>query len=195
MYIHYFVIIWSWAGAFIWTNLNSLHLRMLCVKFGWNCPSGSREEDFFLFFQCISAIWLLSPLGKGRGPSFEQTWVPFTQTCFVLSLVKISPVVLVKKMKMRKVYRQTDRQTDGRTTDNRRSEKLTWAFSSGELKKFLNLPSWFYSRYPPQSFRCKLPRYLIKRAFQVLFLTLSVIIYLVRIPTLWTMKTIRNNSR
>ena len=26
-------------------------------------------------------------------------------------------------------------QTDGRTTDNRRSEKLTWAFSSGELKQ------------------------------------------------------------
>ena len=30
--------------------------------------------------------------------------------------------------------RQTDGRTDGQTTDNRRSEKLTWAFSSGELK-------------------------------------------------------------
>ena len=29
---------------------------------------------------------------------------------------------------------QTDRQTDGQTTDNKRSEKITWAFSSGELK-------------------------------------------------------------
>ena len=28
----------------------------------------------------------------------------------------------------------TDRQTDRQTTDNRWSEKLTWAFSSGELK-------------------------------------------------------------
>ena len=28
---------------------------------------------------------------------------------------------------------QTDGQTEGRTTDNRRSEKLTWAFSSSEL--------------------------------------------------------------
>ena len=34
-------------------------------------------------------------------------------------------------MKMWKVYRQTDRQTDD---GNRWSEKLTWAFSSGELK-------------------------------------------------------------
>ena len=31
------------------------------------------------------------------------------------SLVEISPVVLEKKMKMRKLYRQTDGRTDGRT--------------------------------------------------------------------------------
>ena len=41
------------------------------------------------------------------------------------SLVEIGPVVLERKMKMWKVYR--------RTTDNRRSEKPTWPFSSGEL--------------------------------------------------------------
>ena len=47
MYFHYFVIIspWKRAGPFIWTNLNPLHPRMLCVKFGWNWPSGSGEED------------------------------------------------------------------------------------------------------------------------------------------------------
>ena len=37
-------------------------------------------------------------------------------------------------MKMWKVYRRTDRQTDRQTTDDRWSEKPTWAFSSGELK-------------------------------------------------------------
>ena len=31
---------------FIWTNLNPLHPRMLCAKFGWNWPSGSEEEWF-----------------------------------------------------------------------------------------------------------------------------------------------------
>ena len=45
-------------------------------------------------------------------------------------------------MKMWKVYRQTVRQkdgrTDGQTKDNRRSEKLTWAFSLGELKMKLS---------------------------------------------------------
>ena len=41
---------------------------------------------------------------------------PFTQECFVPSLVEIGPVVLEKKMKMWKVYRQTDGHTD-RLTD------------------------------------------------------------------------------
>ena len=42
-------------------------------------------------------------------------------------------------MKMWKVYRQTDRRTDIQTTDNRWSEKLTWAFSSDELKTIKQL--------------------------------------------------------
>ena len=58
------------------------------------------------FCQSIFAISQLSPLGKGRGPSFEQTWIPFTQGCFVPSLVEISLVVLEKKLKMWKVYRR-----------------------------------------------------------------------------------------
>ena len=43
---------------------------------------------------------------------------------------KFGPVVLEKKVKMWKIYRQTDRQT----TNDRWSERLTWAFSSDELK-------------------------------------------------------------
>ena len=46
--------------------------------------------------------------------------------------VEIGPVVLEKKMKMWKVYGRTDGRTDRQT--DRWSEKLTWAFSSGELK-------------------------------------------------------------
>ena len=36
---------WKKAGPFIWTNLNPLHPRMLCAKFGSNWPSGSGDED------------------------------------------------------------------------------------------------------------------------------------------------------
>jgi hypothetical protein len=41
---------------------------------------------------------LLSPLGEGQFPSFEQTWIPSPQGWFLLSLVKIGPVVLEKKI-------------------------------------------------------------------------------------------------
>ena len=69
--------------------------------------------------------------------SFDQTWIQFTQGCFVPSLVETGQGVLEEKMKTWKVYRQTNIQTDGHTdrwTDDRRSEKLIWTFSSGELK-------------------------------------------------------------
>ena len=55
-------------------------------------------EKVFSFHQCILAISLLSPLGKGCGPSFEQIWIPITQACFVLSLFKIGQVVQEKKI-------------------------------------------------------------------------------------------------
>ena len=47
------------------------------------------------------------------------------------SLVKIGLVILETKMKIWKVYRQTYGQTDD---GQQRSEKLIWAFGSGELK-------------------------------------------------------------
>ena len=51
-------------------------------------------QKIFWFRQCFSTILLLSPLGKRRGPSFEQTWIPFTLGCCVLSLVDNGPVIL-----------------------------------------------------------------------------------------------------
>ena len=59
--------------------------------------------------QCIFTISQLSTLWKRCGPSLEQIWISFTRGYFVPSLVAIGPVVLEKKMKIWKVYRQTDR--------------------------------------------------------------------------------------
>ena len=54
--------------SFIWTNLNSLHQRMLCAKFGWNWPSGSGEVwGFFVNVSSLFRNYL--PLEKG-GPFF-----------------------------------------------------------------------------------------------------------------------------
>ena len=101
MYFRYFVIIspWKRAGPFIWTNLNALHTRMLCATFGWNWPNGSEEEDFYKLSIYFYYFPIISSLGRAC-PSFEQTWIPFTQGYFLPSLVAICPVVLEKKMKM-----------------------------------------------------------------------------------------------
>ena len=94
----------------IWSNFNSLRPKMLCAKF---------EIGPFLFkkyilkvCQCIFAILLLSPIRKGRDPSFEQNLNPHHRRIyFVPSLVKSDPMVL-EKMNMWKFYSQTDRLTD-----------------------------------------------------------------------------------
>ena len=89
----------------IWTNLNSVHPRMLCAKFGWNWTIGS-GEDFFLSFQCNFTISQLSPLWEKAWPfiwtnlnPLNPRMLPFTQECFIASLVEIDPVVLEKIFK------------------------------------------------------------------------------------------------
>ena len=66
MYFRYVLIIslWKRTGPFIWTNLNPLHPRTLCAKFGWNWPSGSGEEDFFNFVNEFSLFRDYLPLEK-----------------------------------------------------------------------------------------------------------------------------------
>ena len=71
-------------------NLSPLHIRMICaLKFGWNWPCRSWEEDvnsFLLFFYYPSPSW-----------PFIWTYT-FTQGCFEPSLVEISCMVLEKKI-------------------------------------------------------------------------------------------------
>ena len=46
----------------IWTNLNPLHQRRHCAKFGWNWPSNSGED--FKILSLYFCYFMLSPLGK-----------------------------------------------------------------------------------------------------------------------------------
>ena len=181
-------------------HLMHVHLNKNCVNIRckiniWNSlveiGSVVLEKKIFKFCQCIFAILLLSPLRKGRGPSFEQTWIPFTQGCFVSSLVEIDPVVLEKKIfkflyfryfviifpwkragpfiwtnlnpyiqecfvlvwlklaqwfweedenvkSLRQCKQQQRQQRQRLRTDKLWSEKLPWAFGSGELKTYVN---------------------------------------------------------
>ena len=73
---------------------------------------------------------------NGRGPSFAQTWIPFTQGCFAPSLVETGSVVLEKKMKMWKVYND-DNDSDGQILIRKAHLSLLqrWA------KKFTTTPT------------------------------------------------------
>ena len=50
---------------FILTNLKSIQPQMLCVKFGWNRPSGSVEEDFKMSSIFFMLFRYYLPLEKG----------------------------------------------------------------------------------------------------------------------------------
>jgi hypothetical protein len=82
-----------------------------------------KKSVYFYSFAIISSWKRAIPFVWKKNP----TWIPFTQVWFVPSLVKIGPVVLEKKSKMLKVYRQTDRQTDGRRPTPHLSFQLRWA--------------------------------------------------------------------
>ena len=76
MYFCYFVIIspWNRAWSFLWTNLNYLHPRMLCPKFGWNWPSGSGNDLFLNFINVFSLLYYYLQLEEDvPGHSFVRT--------------------------------------------------------------------------------------------------------------------------
>ena len=58
------------------------------------------------WFNVFHYFIIISPWKK-VGPFTWKNYIPITQGYFVSSLVEIGPVVLEKKMKMQKVYRQT----------------------------------------------------------------------------------------
>ena len=64
------------GGPFIWTNLNPLHKRMLCAKFGWNWPRYSGERFIKNFFTVFSPLGFYLPLGKGRALFFNKLESP-----------------------------------------------------------------------------------------------------------------------
>ena len=99
-------------------------------------PHRSPEKPVQINNHICTILWIYPVVEQ----HFEQTWIPFTQEYIVPNLVEIALVVLEKKMKIRKVYRWT--------TDNRQSEKLTWSFSSVNLKSYdyciENMFLWLY---------------------------------------------------
>ena len=138
MYFHYFLIIspWKRAGLFIWTNLNTLHPRMPCAKFGWNWLSGSREEDFFNFVNVFSPFHDYLPLAKGGALRLNKLESPSPRNTLCQVWLKLAQSFREEdeKVKSLQTDRQTDGQTDGQTDDGRQvirkaplSFQLSWA--------------------------------------------------------------------
>ena len=90
----FFVIIspWSMAWPFVWTNLNPLHKKMLCAKFGWNWSTASwgldknvtsnRFINKINIEHCIEFLWRPSSNTLGIGwcskNSGPNVWKPAT---------------------------------------------------------------------------------------------------------------------
>ena len=105
-----------------------------------------------MYIHVLSQVCCYLRLGKMRWTSFEQTWIPLTQSCFVSGWLKLAQW----KRKSNKKIKTTKTQTTT-TTDN--GKKVPWAFSSGKLgilhccqifclmiyanKMFSKISSWF----------------------------------------------------
>ena len=114
---------------FIWTNLNPLYPRMLCAPV-------VLEKKIFKYLQYNFTYSLLSPSEKGVALHLCKLESPPSKDALWQVRLKLAQWFWRRSWKCEKL---TDRQTDRQTTDNRRSEKLTWAFSSGELKAMHSL--------------------------------------------------------
>ena len=139
MYFHCSIIICPWkrAGPFLWTIVNPLHPKLLCAQFGWNWPIGSGEEDFLILSMYFRYLVIISPWEKA-GPFFWTNLIPLHPRMLCAKFGWNWPSGSGEEdenVKSLQTDGQTDRRTDRQTTDDRWSEKLTWAFSSGELKR------------------------------------------------------------
>ena len=81
----------------IWIfNLKSLHPRMLCAKFGWNCPTVLEKILKCWYIFCYVVI--ISPWKRVLRLNKFDSPPPKDALCQVSSLVEIGPVVLEKKI-------------------------------------------------------------------------------------------------
>jgi hypothetical protein len=91
---------------FIWTNLNSLHPRIICTKFDWIWPAGSEKEDFLKF----SVYFYYLPLEKGYPLLLNKLESPSPKDDLCQVWLKLVQWFWRRSRKCKSL--QTDRQTD-----------------------------------------------------------------------------------
>ena len=137
MSFRYFLIVspLKRARSFIWTNLNPLHPRMHAQWF-W------RRRFFFLieFVNVFRYFVIISPW-KRTGPFTRTNLNPLHPRMLCAKFGWNWPSGSEEEDENVKSLRQQQRRRRKRRTTDKWSEKLTWAFGSGELiRSFDPLP-------------------------------------------------------
>ena len=99
MHFHHFIFIFPLkrTGTFIWINLNPLHPRMLCAKFGQKWLSGSGEQNFLISSKYFLHFMIISPL-KRTGPFIWTNLNPLHPRMHCVKFGQNGSVVLEKKI-------------------------------------------------------------------------------------------------
>ena len=98
-------------------------------------------EKIFKFCQCISIISQLSPLGKGHGLSFKQTWIFFTTDVFCYVWLKLAQWFCDENVKPLQMDRWTNGRKDDRWKAIRKAHlnyQLRWAKNLCVRCKFMS---------------------------------------------------------
>ena len=114
----------------LWTKLDPIHPRMLCAKFDFKLAQWFWRKRFLNFVNVFSLFRNYLLLEKGWALHLNKLESPLPKDAL---FGWNRPSGSWEEVENRKSL-QMDGQTDRQTMDERRSEKLTWAFSSGELK-------------------------------------------------------------
>ena len=109
--------------SFKWTNLNRFTLCQVKLKFAW--------WFWRKRLKVVDIISFLSPYGKRRGPSLDQTWISHLR---IIWLMELGLLILKKKINI------LNRWTDKQTTQSIR--ELARTFSSGEQTEIGKWLSW-----------------------------------------------------
>ena len=150
MYFRYFVII-SPIEKGVALHLNKFKFQSpkdaLCLV--WlKLAQWFWRRRFFYFMNIFSLIRNYLPLEKGGTFHLNKLESPSPKDALCQVWLKLAQWFWRRRWKCEKFTdgrtdRQTERRTDRQTTDDRWSEKLTWAFSSGELKKETQVGTFF----------------------------------------------------
>ena len=117
----------SGEDEFIWIKLNLFTKRCFVpssVKIG---PVGL-EKNFLISSMFFRYFVFISSWKRNRVLHFNKLESPSPKDALCQVWLKLA------QWFWRRWRNVESLQTDGRTTDNRQSEKFTWAFSSGKLK-------------------------------------------------------------